>query len=383
MRFVIFWIHLPLGLAVGLVVLLTSVSGVLLTYELQLTRWALRDVRVSPPADGRPLPLDRLLDRITVSRPDAVPTSLVFHADPREPVAVGVGGRRLLFVNPYTGIVVGNNDRPLLRAFRVLVTWHRWLGRSGDTRIIGRTIVAVSNLGFLVLLISGFALWWFRRSGWATLWFRAGLMGWAREFNWHNVIGFWLFMPLIVIGFSGATISYREVANMVHLAVGEAPPRPAAVDSAREGPYLLRLAPPARNELDTMIRLAAAETPGWKRLTVHVPDTSDRVITITVDRGTGRQPSRQADLVFDRTTHELVERGGYPSFSRGVRVRRWLRFAHTGEVYGLVGQTVAAVSALGACFLVWTGLTMAWRRLIRSRRRPRHRATAVEKVRLG
>jgi len=372
-RLVIFWIHLPLGLAVGLVVLLTSVSGVLLTYEPQLTRWALRDVRVSPPADGRSLPLDRLLERTTASRPDVVPTSLVFYADPREPVAVEVGERRLLFVNPYTGIVVGDNDRPLLHAFRVLVTWHRWLGQSGDARIIGRTIVAVSNLGFLVLLSSGLALWWFRRSGWATLWFRASLTGLAREFNWHNVIGFWLFIPLIVIGFSGATISYREAANLVHLAVGEKPPRPTAVGSARDvgGPDPVRLVRPARNELDTMVRLAAAETPSWKRLTVRVPDMSDRVVTITVDRGTGRQPSRQTDLVFDRTTHELVARGGYPSFSRGVRARRWLRFAHTGEVYGLAGQTVAAVSALGACLLVWTGFAMVWRRLVRSRWRLR------------
>jgi len=39
-----------------------------------------------------------------------------------------------------------------------------------------------------------------------------------------------------------------------------------------------------------------------------------------------------------------------------------LRFAHTGEVLGLPGQTVAGLVSLGAAVLVWTGLALAWRR---------------------
>jgi hypothetical protein len=42
-----------------------------------------------------------------------------------------------------------------------------------------------------------------------------------------------------------------------------------------------------------------------------------------------------------------------------------MRFAHTGEQYGVVGQTVAGLASLAACFLVYTGIALAWRRLIR------------------
>jgi uncharacterized iron-regulated membrane protein len=38
---------------------------------------------------------------------------------------------------------------------------------------------------------------------------------------------------------------------------------------------------------------------------------------------------------------------------------------HTGEQYGIVGQTIALLASLAACFLVYTGLALAWRRLIR------------------
>lgn len=38
------------------------------------------------------------------------------------------------------------------------------------------------------------------------------------------------------------------------------------------------------------------------------------------------------------------------------------RALHTGEAFGFAGQTVAGLASLGGCFLVWTGLAMAWRR---------------------
>jgi hypothetical protein len=49
----------------------------------------------------------------------------------------------------------------------------------------------------------------------------------------------------------------------------------------------------------------------------------------------------------------------------------WLRFAYTGEVYGLTGQTVAGVVTGGAVVLVWTGIALASRRLLATCKRSR------------
>ncbi len=57
-----------------------------------------------------------------------------------------------------------------------------------------------------------------------------------------------------------------------------------------------------------------------------------------------------------------MERAGYPAFSRGFKVRRWLRYAHTGEVYGVIGQSIAGAVSAGAAVMVWTGVAMSWRR---------------------
>jgi uncharacterized iron-regulated membrane protein len=52
----------------------------------------------------------------------------------------------------------------------------------------------------------------------------------------------------------------------------------------------------------------------------------------------------------------------YASYSLGRTIRSWVRPVHTGEAGGVVGQMVAALASAGGVVLVWTGLTLTWRR---------------------
>ena len=63
--------------------------------------------------------------------------------------------------------------------------------------------------------------------------------------------------------------------------------------------------------------------------------------------------------------------GALSSQSAGRRARTWLRFAHTGEVYGLAGQTVAGLVTAGGAVLVLTGIALALRRFLSWRKRAR------------
>lgn len=51
----------------------------------------------------------------------------------------------------------------------------------------------------------------------------------------------------------------------------------------------------------------------------------------------------------------------------GRRLRMYSRYLHTGELFGLPGQVVAALSTLAAILLVWTGFALAWRRFFKRR----------------
>ena len=81
---------------------------------------------------------------------------------------------------------------------------------------------------FLFLVMSGLYLWFPRKKTWASfrkiLWFRGGLSGKARDFNWHNVAGFWCCVPLFFLVLSGVVMSYPWASNMVYRAAGSEPP---------------------------------------------------------------------------------------------------------------------------------------------------------------
>lgn len=370
LRRAVFWIHLTVGVAAAIVILIMAATGVILTYEAQFNRLALGKYRsvVAHPYPAA-LPLGELIDRITSHQSAGSVASVALRRDLREPAIVRLDDGATVYADRFTGEALGDGNTPTRRFFRTVTYWHRWFALEGEYRIIGRTFTATANLGFLFLLISGFYIWWpstRSRAAWRqALWFRRGLRGRARNFNWHSVIGFWSVVPLAVIVASGATISYRWAGDLVYRLVGEAPPSQAspASDSDAGG----ELAVNSGTEdglvmLQTLAERAALETPGWQSITISLDQSALAPVLVTVDRGTGRQPSQTEDLLFDRATGELIQRAGYPTFSRGHKIRRWLRFAHTGEVYGVIGQSVAGVVSLGVAVMVWTGLAMSWRR---------------------
>ena len=375
LRRAIFWIHLAVGVTASLVILMMAVTGVILTYEAQLNRWALREYRADPPStDTVPLGLDELITRVTGGQPAGLVTSVTLRRDPREPAIVRLEDGATVYLDRFTGEPRGDGNTVTRRFLRSVLYWHRWFALEGEYRIVGRTFTATANLGFLFLLISGLYLWWpstASRVAWRqVLWFRRGLSGRARNFNWHSVIGFWAAVPLAIIVASGATISYLWAGNLVYRLAGEAPPSqssPQPLESIARGD--LSLTPDPATPLIAIEALAAksvAETPEWRTISISLPELLHEPVAITVDRGTGRQPSKSEALLFDRATGELVGRGGYPTFGRGQKIRRWLRFAHTGEVYGVIGQSIAGVVSLGVAVMVWTGLAMGWRRFFGS-----------------
>ncbi len=371
LRKAIFWIHLAVGVTAAVVILMLAATGVILTYEAQLDRWALREYRAEAPApDVAPLGLDELIARVNDGGRAGLVTSVALKSDPREPAVVGLDDGATVHADRFTGERLGDGNTRTRRFLRSVLYWHRWLALEGEYRIIGRTFTATANLGFLFLLVSGLYLWWpstGRRAAWRqALWFRRGLGGRPRDFNWHSVIGFWSAVPLAVIVASGATISYQWAADLVHRLAGDTPPfqtSPRSLEPVTRNDLSVTPDPAASSvDLQALAAKAVAETPGWRTMTIGLPETIHDPVRVAVDRGTARQPSKTEDLLFDRATGELVGRAGYPTFSRGFKVRRWLRFAHTGEVYGVAGQSIAGVVSLGVAVMVWTGLAMSWRR---------------------
>src|ERR1700741_424590 len=102
-RSTIFWIHLVCGVATGLVVLMMSVTGVILTYERQILAWA-ENVSYPAPAPGaKRLTLEELVETAKLRRPEFVPTTIVLRNEADAPVVLAAGRSGQLQVDPYSG----------------------------------------------------------------------------------------------------------------------------------------------------------------------------------------------------------------------------------------------------------------------------------------
>jgi uncharacterized iron-regulated membrane protein len=404
MRRVVFWLHLATGVSVGVVVLIMSVTGVLLTYEKQIIRWAdTRTYRAAPPGSDAPrLPIDRLTQAVSAANGGAAVTTVTVWADRSFPAAVAIGPRPV-YVNPYTGVVLGEGSDRTRAFFRRMTDWHRWLGAAaGPGRVTARAITGACNMAFLFLVVSGLYLWlpkiWTWRQVRNITWFKGGLRAKARDFNWHNVIGFWSAVPLAIVVFSGAVISYPWMSNLVYRIAGEAPPLPpqraagAGVGGRGEAPGGGGGAVPAgsgrgaeragRPEapagLDQLWTRAEGQVDGWKSILVRLPTFAGGPVVFTIDRGEAGQPQKRSTLTLNGATGEVIRWEPFSSLTRGRRLRSILRFAHTGEVLGLLGQTIAGVVSAGGAVLVYTGISLAIRRLWAAFAARRHRGSFGE-----
>ena len=156
-RAVIFWVHLVAGLAGAIAIMVMSVTGALLAFQPQILATLERQVRqVDPPAAGSRMPVQAILQAAMTAKPGVQPSGVTLEAGPESSaqVAFGQGGGNL-YINPYTGAVLGEGAIGARRVFRSLTDWHRWLALNGTNRATGRAITGISNLLFFGLAISG------------------------------------------------------------------------------------------------------------------------------------------------------------------------------------------------------------------------------------
>jgi uncharacterized iron-regulated membrane protein len=102
--------------------------------------------------------------------------------------------------------------------------------------------------------------------------------------------------------------------------------------------------------------------PEWRSINLRLPASPAAPAVFAIDSGNGGQPQLRATLTLDAATGEVVRWEPFASQTAGRRLRSWSRFTHTGEYYGLIGQTIAGLVSGGAVVLVYTGLALALRR---------------------
>ncbi len=130
LRPLLFWIHLSAGCVAGMVILVMSLTGVLLAYQRQITDWSERGYRSSPQQGRQPLPMETLLSKLRNAQGDS-PSAIAIRPAKAAPVALSFGRERVVFVDSYSGAILGESSPRLKRFFSDAEKLAPLAGRTG------------------------------------------------------------------------------------------------------------------------------------------------------------------------------------------------------------------------------------------------------------
>jgi uncharacterized iron-regulated membrane protein len=263
-----------------------------------------------------------------------------------------------------------------------MIEWHRWLGMSGDNRPLGKAITGACNLGFLFLVVSGIYLWWpkTKRTLRAVIAFDFSLKGKARDWNWHNVAGFWMAVPLFFVVLTATFFSYAWPTDLLYKATGNEPPAkaggtpPQAASGSRgkgreaesrQSEMKPEAAAPDYSGLGNYFETATGAVAGWRTATLRMPAAPGGPLNFTVDRGSHARPDLRTQITVDAQSGSIQKTERYDSYNAARKIRLWVRWIHTGEAGGFLGQTLAGIASAAGALLVWTGLALALRRFLK------------------
>jgi uncharacterized iron-regulated membrane protein len=218
LRKAILQLHLWSGIALGLYVLLISVTGSILVYRNELYRAATPDPIIVAESGTR-LTDEQLKGAAIRAYPGYTVISVGQLRNPDQAVGISLKRNAELIerlFNPYTGADLGEAVPFGIRAVSKLLELHDDL-LAGKT---GRTVNGAGALLLVVIALTGIVVWWPGIKTW-----RRGLtvhrdVGW-RRFTWdlHRMMGFWTLVFILLFAVSGAYLGnpqlFQDLADRI------------------------------------------------------------------------------------------------------------------------------------------------------------------------
>jgi uncharacterized iron-regulated membrane protein len=365
LRKCLFWSHLVVGICTGVIVFIMSATGVLLTYEKQIIDWDEARYSVVASQGEQTLTTDQVLNIIREKHPEENHIYIHWFRKKGRAIPVWAGNYRYL-LSPYSGEVLQTGESTIVELLHFITDLHRWLAMELEEDSFAKEITAYSNLFFLLLIVSGAYLWIPRRIRWSSI--KSHLLFknktkniHAKHFNWHHVFGFWAIIPLFVIVATATLFHFQWANEIIYSAYSEEAPAPRIrpetvklLDGKQSYDYLFTVA--KQHALNN-----GAED--WHSMWVEFGREKGNT-RFYIDSSLGNNPVEAYALFLDNDTANVVKVTRGSDWSKASQAWDVARYLHTGEYFGVIGQTIAGLASLAACFLVYTGFTLSWRRLV-------------------
>lgn len=214
-------LHLWLGLISGPVVFIVALTGCLYAFQKEITEATSPWFYVKVEQENT-LPPSALIPIANAALPDKKLHSLLYAEDGKSVQAIFYSSEPeyyfIAYLNPYSGKIIKIKDMSK-DFFRFILDGHFYLWLPHE---IGQQIVLISTIGFFVMLFSGLILWWPKNKAARKQRFTFSFKGrWRRKnYNWHNVSGFYALSLALVLGITGLIFGYQWLAQGIYRVLG-------------------------------------------------------------------------------------------------------------------------------------------------------------------
>jgi len=349
LRTAFFTIHLWLGLSAGIFIALLGITGSIMAFEPEIEHalhphlWF-----VTPPPGGRPLTLAEIGAAVKQAFPGDTISGYQVATKPGLSDQVGLS-RSLVFVNPYTGAILGQlrfGGPELLNVIHQLHTHLLFRGFGGK-------VVTSAALVLFVMLLSGLYLWWPLKRLRITWRGAAARRSW---FDVHNTIGVVSLVVLLALCSTGIAIGFERTSTKLFYEMTGSQPAP------RPNPHI---STPTANAVqigpDSAFAIARAALPGAAPFETEVP-ARDEAYMVRARYPEDLTPGGRSQVVIDSYTGRVLFAQGSRTAPAGTRMVIANRAIHTGDIGGIPGKIIVSLASLGLVFQVITGLLMWIRR---------------------
>ena len=362
-----FKIHMILGLTAGFILLVVGVTGAILSFEKEIIKFINKDsYEVFVPNEVK-LSTKELLEKLQEKLPESKINSLSFSSDVNSSVVINVAGKGegkeakrgiSYYINPYTAEILP--ELKVVGFFKSVENIHRRILLND----FGKQVVALSVISLLVLMFSGIYIYLPRIKKSFSQSLKLNFQSKGRFFlaNLHSAIGMWVIPFYLVASLTGLYWSYEFVSNGLHTITGvEKPKKPQmkAPEGENKNPQGEKISfDDVSLAVDTFKNLVKNE---YSSATLRFPQKGSvySFDYLIIDFPHERAKNK---IEFDIKTNEVSKHEKYEDKTLAQKLMGSILPLHTGEYFGVVGQTLMFLASLMMPLFAITGLMLYLKR---------------------
>jgi uncharacterized iron-regulated membrane protein len=343
-------LHLWLGLSSGLVVFIVGLTGCLFVFEEEIRNYTQKEIRWVPPVANRQfISIEKIEQTIIAALPDKKIKQIRTYTNPKKAWQVHLDKDMAAAINPYNGKIIEiYNRKDWLHTVEEIHT-SLLLGN------VGKWIIRINVLIFLVLLITGLVLWWPANRARRKQSFKVKWDASAKRVNYdfHNVVGFYSAIFLLLIVFTGLYMSFDWMKQFTYFVTGSSYKKipPAIVQPNKNNTVIFNPA--------VAYEKATTQNPGAQEIHINYPQKNNDPIKLKLHyASTGYK--KVNEFHYNPFTGTIINAQLYKNYSNGDKIKHSNRDLHTGTYFGLIGKIIACLASLVAASMPVTGFAIWW-----------------------